>query len=84
MIGRGWLRIFVWALIAAGPAAPVAAQIGAAALGGRIVAQDGGALPGTTVTVVSLATGLSRSVPAGTNGEYVIQGLPTGRYRLRA
>ncbi len=39
-----------------------AAQIGAAALAGRIVDQKGGALPGTTVTVVSVATGLSRTV----------------------
>ena len=95
MIG-GWARVWLWAAIGVGLAfAPTfayiaayrtaaAAQIGAAALAGRIVDQKGGALPGTTVTVVSVATGLSRTVAAGTDGEYVIQTLPPGTYRLRA
>ena len=73
----GWARVWLWAVIGIGLAfAPTfayiaayrtaaAAQIGAAALAGRIVDQKGGALPGTTVTVVSVATGLSRTVAAG-------------------
>jgi hypothetical protein len=84
----GWARVWWWAVIGIGLAfayiAAAAAQIGAAALAGRILGQDGKALPGTTVTVVSAATGLSRTVAAGTNGEYVIQALPPGTYRLRA
>jgi hypothetical protein len=43
-------------LIGLGLCAPASAQIGAAALAGRVVDQDGGALPGATVTVVSAAT----------------------------
>ena len=64
MVGRRWIWMFV-ALTGAGlnvvPTLKgsaygglVAAQIGAAALAGRIVDQKGGALPGTTVTVVSV------------------------------
>ena len=76
MIG-GWARVWLWAVMGIGLAlrrlaaygAAAAAQIGAAALAGRIVDQKGGALPGTTVTVVSVATGLSRTVAAGTDGE---------------
>jgi hypothetical protein len=93
MIGRR-VRVFVWVLVGIGLAlAPTpkgstyraaAAQIGAAALTGRVVDQDGGGLPGATVTVVSLATGLTRIVVAGADGEYVIQTLPPGTYRVRA
>ena len=36
------------------------------------------------MTVVSIATGLSRTVAAGTDGEYVVQTLTPGTYRLRA
>jgi hypothetical protein len=84
MAGRGWVRVFLWALIGSGLAQPVAAQIGAAALSGRVADPGGGALPGTSVTVMSVATGLSRTVAAGTDGEYMIQALPPGTYRLRA
>src|SRR5262245_27973671 len=84
MIVRRWMRVLACALMGVGLAAPAAAQIGAATLTGRIVDQDGGALPGATVTVESLATGLTRTVVAGAGGEYVIQALPPGTYRLRA
>jgi hypothetical protein len=93
MIGRR-VRVFVCALIGSGLASmptlkgsaytATAAQIGAAALAGRIVDRDGGALPGATVTVESLATGLTRTVVARADGEYVVQALPPGTYRVRA
>ena len=66
MVVRRWIGVFASALLGLGLAAPAFAQIGAAALTGRIADQDGGALPGATVTVVSTATGLSRTVAAGT------------------
>lgn len=34
------------------------------------------------VTAVNVATGLSRSVEAGSNGDYVLVGLPPGTYRI--
>jgi hypothetical protein len=79
MIGRGCVGVLVWAWLGSG----LAAQIGAASLTGRIVDQDGGALPGTTVTVESVARGLARTVTAGTDGKYVVQALPPGTYRVR-
>src|SRR5215211_5732223 len=85
MIGRRSVTLLVWVSMGIVVAvAPAAAQIGAATLAGRVVDQDGGALPGTTVTVVAAATGFSRTVVARTDGAYVLAALPPGTYSVRA
>src|SRR5438034_8962583 len=63
-------------------AAPLFAQSTATIVG---AARDaGGVLPGATVTVRNVATGLTRSVPTGGDGAFRLPALPVGRYGSRA
>jgi hypothetical protein len=77
------VRICLWVLIVIGLSSPLAAQIGAGALAGNVVDSAGAAVPGATVTVVAVATNVSRSVVTSQQGAYVFQGLAPGFYRVR-
>jgi hypothetical protein len=50
---------------------------------GTITDPTGAVVPGVLVTIVSQGTGLKRSTPTDTGGEYRFAGLPTGTYSLR-
>ncbi|HEX5085430.1 MAG TPA: TonB-dependent receptor [Blastocatellia bacterium] len=64
-------------------AAPLYAQEGTSTLRGTVVDQNGGALPGATVSVANQATGLNRrSVTTNSNGDYVFTSLIPGAYRI--
>jgi hypothetical protein len=77
------VRAILWLLMLIAAGSPVSAQIGAAALTGRVVDQDGAALPGASVTVVAVDTNRSRTVVTGSDGGYVVSGLAPGAYRIR-
>ena len=64
-------------------AAPVRAQFANADLAGTVVDQDGGALPGVTVTATSQATNVARTTFTAGNGTYSIRGLRPGAYSIR-
>jgi Carboxypeptidase regulatory-like domain len=81
--GRCWARACLWLVASVWIACPVAAQIGAGALAGDVVDQAGAAVPGATVTVTAVGTGLSRTVVTSQNGGYVFPGLAPGSYRVR-
>jgi hypothetical protein len=66
-----------------GISSPAAAQIGTGALAGSVVAPEGVALSGATVTVVAVETNRSRTVTSGTDGVYVVPGLAPGAYEVR-
>ncbi len=51
---------------------------------GRVEDAAGGVLPGATVTVVNLDTGLTRSAVSDGTGTYSVMLLPPGRYDVRA
>ncbi len=51
---------------------------------GRVTDSTGGILPGATVTVTNLDTGLTRSVETDNQGAYTFSLLPPGRYRVEA
>lgn len=53
-------------------------------LQGRVLDTTGAAIPGTTLTAVNAATGLTRSATSSTAGEYQIDGLPAGDYTVEA
>ena len=55
-----------------------AAQAGTAAISGSIKDQQGGALPGVTVTATNAATGLIRSTTTSETGSYQMLALPPG------
>jgi Carboxypeptidase regulatory-like domain len=64
-------------------AAPLAhAQVGTGSLVGTVTDQNGAVLPGAVVTVVSVATGFSRSTVTSEDGSYVVPSLAPGAYRL--
>ncbi|MBI4887617.1 MAG: TonB-dependent receptor [Acidobacteria bacterium] len=63
-------------------AAPLFAQSTATIVG--VVRDSGGVLPGATVTVRNVDTGLTRSVPTGADGAFRFPALPVGPYEIRA
>jgi hypothetical protein len=82
MSGGGWARaclILACTLLAAS----AHAQIGAGALTGRVIDQAGTPVPGAAVTLTAIATGASRTAVTSEDGDYVVTGLASGRYRVR-
>ena len=67
------------------PRAAIAAlaQSTNASVDGTIKDDQGGVLPGATVTVVNANTGLTRSVVTGERGSYRVSELPPGRYTVK-
>lgn len=66
------------ALIAASAARAQSATTGA--ISGTVSDSSGALLPGTTVTITSVDTGVSRVVKSNRNGEYVVDALEPGGY----
>jgi hypothetical protein len=56
---------------------------GTSVVSGRVYDAQRAIVPGTSVVLTSLSTGLSRSVTADRNGEFAFRSVPAGRYRLR-
>lgn len=62
---------------------PLPAQIsGTGAITGVVTDAAGAVVPGASVTATNLATGLTRQVTSSSSGDYSIQILPPGNYRL--
>src|SRR5580692_4764665 len=59
------------------------AQTQLATVSGTITDPSGAVVPDVVVTIFSQDTGLKRSTPTDTAGEYRFAGLPTGTYSLR-
>src|SRR5262245_6237228 len=64
-------------------AASVAAQ-STGSLQGTIEDTQGAVIPGVTVTITNVGTGLERTVESDSNGIYLAAALPPGRYRVLA
>jgi hypothetical protein len=60
------------------------AQQGTSSVGGKVVDQGGGVLPGVTVVFTNEDTGLSREVVTGADGSYFVSQVNPGRYRVSA
>ena len=78
---NGLLALVIAAWLAGTTAA--AAQAGTAALSGTIKDEQGGALPGVTVTATN-AAGLVRSTATDETGTYHLLALPPGAYDVKA
>jgi hypothetical protein len=70
----------LWLLAAA--ATPAGAQIGSAAVIGRLVDQAGAPVPGAAVTAVAEATNVGRTVTSGPDGDFMVPALAPGSYRV--
>src|SRR5215470_11083959 len=77
-------RLFVFALVSLFAASGLHAQVTTATLVGTVKDASGGAVPGADVSAKNLATGLTRSVLTGGDGNYVISNLPAGHYSVTA
>lgn len=62
----------------------LAAQPATGSIGGSVSASTGIGLPGAVVTVSNPEARVERSVTAGDDGEYLVEGLPPGLYEIRA
>ncbi|HYN84992.1 MAG TPA: TonB-dependent receptor [Pyrinomonadaceae bacterium] len=62
--------------------APARAQQTTADLTGRVLDQNGAALPAATVTARHTGTGVERSAETNDDGEYTLTQLPAGRYEV--
>jgi hypothetical protein len=80
------LRILLSAMLSLALSAPAFAQSQAAngSIEGTVTDSSGGVLPGVTVTVTSLDTGLERSMVTNEKGLYRAPLLPLGTYRVVA
>src|SRR5688500_4869422 len=80
------LRALSLALITCGVSAalPVAAtaQSVSGTILGTVTDASGAIIADAKVTVVNEGTGLTRTVTADANGEYVVPSIPTGRYTV--
>src|SRR5262245_7529106 len=63
---------------------PLLAQQTTGIVTGRILDQQGAALPGVTVSVKNASTGFSRSEVTDSSGVYRLSGLPVGIYEVTA
>ena len=59
---------------------PVAAQT--ATVSGRVTDSTGAVVPGTSITITNVATGVARKVAANSEGYYTVPLLPPGEYRV--
>lgn len=62
---------------------PLWSQTGTATISGVITDSSGAILPGTSITVVNVQTGLSRTVQSNDAGLYVVGALLPGEYEIR-
>jgi outer membrane receptor for ferrienterochelin and colicin len=72
------------AALAAGAAAPLAAQTTTGEIRGVVTDDEGAPLAGASVTARNGGTGFQRSATTGSDGAYVIRLLPPGSYRVQA
>jgi hypothetical protein len=74
------LRLLAIALLAVFAAGSAFAQGTTGQMSGTVTDDQGGALPGATVTVTNAATGFTRSVTTDGTGSFSLPGLPVGTY----
>ncbi len=71
-------------IVAALGASPALAQGTGGSIEGRLVDEQGLAVPGATITAKNIGTGFSRSSVSDSTGAYSINGLTIGEYEVRA
>lgn len=79
---RSWVAVLLALIL--GIAANAAAQGTNAAISGTVTDEQGGVLPGVTVTVRNVETGTVRAAVTEADGQYRVQALLPGRYDITA
>jgi hypothetical protein len=81
--GWGLASVIATALLITVGMRPADAQSTFATLTGTVTDQSGAVLPGTTVTVTNITTGVERTTTTAGTGEYQVPNLDAGPYLLR-
>src|SRR3954470_17597731 len=74
--------LWIWVVIAVCVTGPVFGQAVSGTILGTVTDVTGAVRAGAKVTVLNEGTGLTRTMTADANGEYVFPSLPTGRYTV--
>ena len=82
-VRRAWALSAICALVCLAASGAVLAQSGTSAIYGKVTDQQGGVLPGVTVTITNPETGQTRSAVTDGNGDYQILAVPPGAYDVR-
>jgi len=75
-------RMLCMALLILGTATAAVAQTVSGTILGTVTDPSGSVIGSAKVTVINEGTGLTRTVTSDSGGEYVVPGLPTGRYTV--
>jgi hypothetical protein len=78
------LTLTLSCMLVVGSVAPADAQVTTGSIVGTVKDTSGGVLPGVNVTAINIDTNFSRSEVSNQRGEYSLQFLPPGSYRLEA
>ena len=78
------MKVFFLAFVSIIWLAAAAAAQTTSTVAGRVVDQNGGALPGVAVTVREAGTRFMRNVTTGPQGRFTVASLPAGTYQLTA
>ncbi|MGH9158467.1 MAG: carboxypeptidase regulatory-like domain-containing protein [Vicinamibacteraceae bacterium] len=76
--------IVCWCTLLASAPSRVLGQVTTGSISGTVKDASGGVLPGAAVTAISVETNFSRSEVTNERGQYSLQFLPVGTYRLEA
>jgi hypothetical protein len=82
LLGRGLLVCLC--IFLPGTTTWLAAQVTTGTILGTVKDSSGGVLPGVTITATNVDTNVARSAVTNERGEYSVQFLPVGTYRLEA
>ncbi len=78
------VRMAILLLTVSASASPALAQQGTADLRGRVVDQQGAALPAVPIVVTNQASGLFRETVSGADGSFLLSGMNPGVYEVTA
>src|SRR6478672_6070057 len=76
-----FVKIALIALLAA-VAAIAQTSLGTSSLGGTVTDDSGAFVPGAQIVLTDVQHGVKRNADSNDSGNYVINGLPAGQYRL--
>ncbi|RMG46411.1 MAG: carboxypeptidase regulatory-like domain-containing protein, partial [Acidobacteria bacterium] len=78
------ISVGVLFIVMSASSAAVFGQATTGTISGTVSDESGAVLPDAIVTIVHVATGMTRTVMTDENGRYRVPGLPLGDYELRA
>ena len=78
------MRVFaLLALLFLCVSASVFAQVNTGSITGTVKDASGGVIPGATITATNVATSVARTLESGSLGNFTLQALPVGNYRVK-